>query len=614
MKRICTIILSIVLLVEFITPTYSHSISNIGSRILAVYDNNFELDSQKSEAVFDRETIENCRIDIDILYEWDHIYAAIVTIENVGFMNIEDWILEFEFNGRITKVENAILSENSDISYYLTPKPYTKIIAPKETIQIGLIIEGEPVFCNLIAPTLYGVQTKSYLNEEISINDDALVYWCDNAYAVFDVIDSFSVNFNNIDGLINYEYKIVDEQNNTLSSSEGMGKEIRINLGGLFPGYNHVIIKAELNGSVLLASFDLINFNPQNSIRAGLDMKTDTDDDGICDYLEYALEMDPNDPESIYKGKKDFESILEIIGINDNSEQVSTSTSYDMPVDSAPAEPSHNIASSISYMVVHRTAHPEGTKESLTSYNYYVSDDLTFNDYSYDDLCAISTVFGLASITPESLMWSEMALLFSAAHQNGSSMNDVLDDMIYSFRYGNSLNVGTTVEEGDLYSSIKYITFSDSILTNTVKTDSNTLYYTNLIKNYVVNFIKFGGNAYNLYYTIGGSNNIIENYVYGFYPSPYPKYEPEDDRALAIAIHMWHGHTVSLCNYNETSSGFSGTLRFHFYDHFGLDLDDEISYAGFCDWFALQHYTRFNGSYCPFLTYCDFYVNFSGSF
>lgn len=59
---------------------------------------------------------------------------------------------------------------------------------------------------------------------------------------------------------------------------------------------------------------------------------------------------------------------------------------------------------------------------------------------------------------------------------------------------------------------------------------------------------------------------------------------------------------------------FSGTIKFHFYDHFGLDNDDNQFAPGFCDWYILQHYDRYDGKYCPFITIIDMSCDFSGTY
>ncbi|MGP3991520.1 DUF3289 family protein [Streptomyces sp. 3N207] len=99
----------------------------------------------------------------------------------------------------------------------------------------------------------------------------------------------------------------------------------------------------------------------------------------------------------------------------------------------------------------------------------------------------------------------------------------------------------------------------------------------------------------------------------------YPVYDfslwDANQRALSIAIHQFHGHTIALKDYKvEGGNSFSGKLVFHSYDHFGLDPDDEITEYGFIDWFTLQHYDRFDGKYPPPIAQADIEIPISGTF
>ena len=81
-----------------------------------------------------------------------------------------------------------------------------------------------------------------------------------------------------------------------------------------------------------------------------------------------------------------------------------------------------------------------------------------------------------------------------------------------------------------------------------------------------------------------------------------------------MAIHDFQGHNITVENFVCNGNSFSGTIKFHFYDHFGLDYDDYQWAPGFCDWYTLQHYDRFNGKYCPFITIVDMSCDFSGTY
>ena len=92
----------------------------------------------------------------------------------------------------------------------------------------------------------------------------------------------------------------------------------------------------------------------------------------------------------------------------------------------------------------------------------------------------------------------------------------------------------------------------------------------------------------------------------------YPVFSLKKDAALVLAIHDFQGHNITITDYKCDGKTFSGTLQFHFYDHFGLDSDDYEWAPGFCDWFTLQHYDRFNGEHSPYITVVDVSIEFSG--
>lgn len=80
------------------------------------------------------------------------------------------------------------------------------------------------------------------------------------------------------------------------------------------------------------------------------------------------------------------------------------------------------------------------------------------------------------------------------------------------------------------------------------------------------------------------------------------------------------GNYVEVDNYSFDGKYFKGTLRFHIYDHFGLDKPDVLpkgmknygDLAGFRAWFTLQHYDLFNGKYRPFITQMNIEIPFEG--
>ncbi|MEK3790523.1 DUF3289 family protein [Paenibacillus sp. FSL R7-0204] len=154
-----------------------------------------------------------------------------------------------------------------------------------------------------------------------------------------------------------------------------------------------------------------------------------------------------------------------------------------------------------------------------------------------------------------------------------------------------------------------------SVLTSMAQgTDSSTQNYVGLIKNYVVQELRNNnGDLSRLKFDPNSSRNIVNNYVNQFPTSPYPVFTEKSNLALSLAIHAFHGHNITVKDFKINGNQFSGKLAFHFYDHFGLDADDEINFPGFMDWFTLQHFKLFNGKYVPFITTIDYELPFSGS-
>ena len=103
-----------------------------------------------------------------------------------------------------------------------------------------------------------------------------------------------------------------------------------------------------------------------------------------------------------------------------------------------------------------------------------------------------------------------------------------------------------------------------------------------------------------------------------------PQFTTEADlyNGLKICINDTWGRYIEIKNYSFDGSAFSGTLKYTFYDHFGLDDEDipyymdwEIPFVSnrFAAWYILQHYKGQNGASKPFVTYFEAEVPFSGT-
>ncbi|MFI7006503.1 DUF3289 family protein [Streptomyces sp. NPDC050145] len=249
-----------------------------------------------------------------------------------------------------------------------------------------------------------------------------------------------------------------------------------------------------------------------------------------------------------------------------------------------------------------------------------VADDLTFNDYNFDELTDIDWEFWVARITPESWMWAEFNDIMNFGKLGADADNaQSVDDLRNAFRYGRGGQGAGTVTVDDNFDPGRYLySGSGTALSRAVGASPQEKAYTDkagqIIKQ---SLIDNQGRTDQLKVQEDLSKNLLFQ-EFLRQDVKYPVYDfslwDGNQRALSIAIHQFHGQTISLKDYKVEGNSFSGKLVFHSYDHFGLDPDDEITAYGFIDWFTLQHYDRFDGKYPPAIAQADIEIPISGQF
>lgn len=324
----------------------------------------------------------------------------------------------------------------------------------------------------------------------------------------------------------------------------------------------------------------------------------DSDDDGLLDGEEVKVQKWGNIVYvKMYSNPKAVDTDSD--GMNDD-------------VDSLPLVPNN-----ISKLLIHQTESGEGLEKRSEFSKNIVAEDLTFNDYSYTEIVSEVGVIGtVAGITPEFMMWAELTDLFLIGCVTSDyNMSVTLMDMLEEFKSGNTRNIGKVVtvkgDEKDKFVSEMFNRFSDYTLTERAKNYSEFNTYLNTIKEIVVD--KLADNKGNLLVLEcnGPKDGLIYDMAYDKIID-YPVFSLKKDAALVLAIHDFQGHNITITDYKCDGKTFSGTLQFHFYDHFGLDSDDYEWAPAFCDWFTLQHYDRFNGEHSPYITVVDVSIEFSG--
>ena len=164
--------------------------------------------------------------------------------------------------------------------------------------------------------------------------------------------------------------------------------------------------------------------------------------------------------------------------------------------------------------------------------------------------------------------------------------------------------------------------FHNSTLTNKVKWHKKTAKYVNYTtKEFREQLKEFNWDIYKFKYT--KENRLNYRYVQRM-SDLYDKkiYEPafygyEDLLSgLKVTIDSFWGHKIEIVSYKKQSDGkYKVTLKYTFYDHYGLDKEDIEKFGGkkilsagkgFRAWYILQHYDKYKSKYKPFVTYIEF--------
>lgn len=256
------------------------------------------------------------------------------------------------------------------------------------------------------------------------------------------------------------------------------------------------------------------------------------------------------------------------------------------------------------------------------------AEDLTYGQKSTDTLITNGTLISMSDLlengVPISLSQRVTIIknFFNSQISYDPTFTTILSQMVDHFVGGS----------GDDY--------SNTDLTNAVKNHPNTQNYVNSVVDIVKDQISnANGNIENLLYDeqlwlhplerkdqvivkamldgINAGNNNLYLPSYG-YNNGVP--------GLTLAIDGWYGNKIEIASFEESDGYYSGTLRFTFYDHFGLDTPDlsEEKYGnmkagtipGFRQWYILQHWDSLGYSVQPkpFVTVVSYSVSFSGTY
>ena len=231
---------------------------------------------------------------------------------------------------------------------------------------------------------------------------------------------------------------------------------------------------------------------------------------------------------------------------------------------------------------------------------------------SYDDF------YENGSLIPISKRITTIRNLFYSQISYDSTFTVILDEMLDHFLDGSGTD------------------YSSENLTNAVKTHQNTTNFVNDVIQLVDSYLsQNNGDISGLYYdedlwvqpTVRNLHPLISSMRSSEYAKVLPTYGLNNGvPGLSLAINGWYGCKIEIESFATANSAYSGTMRFVFYDHFGLNTEDlsvpkEFDLLagimpGFRQWFILQHWDSLDAEIQPkpFLTLVSYTVSFSGTY
>ena len=254
-----------------------------------------------------------------------------------------------------------------------------------------------------------------------------------------------------------------------------------------------------------------------------------------------------------------------------------------------------------------------------------VPEDLTYGEKDANTIISNGSGISLSDLNGYNSISERVTIIknfFNSKVYYDQTFMNILSDMVDHFVSGS----------GTDYSNID--------LTLAVQSHQRTQSYVNAVIDIIKEYISRNrGNIDNLVYDedlwikpierashplVKAMNLAIENGVTELYVPVYPN--DNGVIALTLAIDGFYGNKIEIESFESSEEGYSGTLKFTFYDHFGLDTYDMTKprfqnvtaaiFPGFRQWYILQHWKDLEGSVQPkpFVTNVSFSVPISGTY
>ncbi len=287
----------------------------------------FRLVSVSSEVSTDR-----YRVSYLTVQEWDTGAQAEIIIENISDGVIEDWSLEFDTELVFTEIWNAKIVSHDGNHYIIRNADDSQNIGAGESRVIGLLVErsgaaGAPehIIVNEVTHGGFNVSgngagngssgnaTEENESDFIEIDTSDMeasseelgIYWLETEK------NSLSGTLKYAENAVSMNYIIKDINDTVLfQGAIEPAPEWSIDGIGFVIGANIICIEAAYNdGSIARKEASVMNICEANMSVTGVELG-DTDGDGICDYYETVLGLDPYSADSDGDTVADMDEII----------------------------------------------------------------------------------------------------------------------------------------------------------------------------------------------------------------------------------------------------------------------------------------------------------------
>ena len=234
---------------------------------------------------------EDYYVEYSLSSDWGSGFNSSIMISNVSDKDIEDWILEFDFEREITNIWNGTIPLCKEGHYVIKNSGYNSIIYSKHNIQFGF--SGCNGDANIV-PTDYKLYYYD-LTKEKSDNEEQKHS------------ETISSQGDNNSNPVENEKEEINTEN---TNSEGNNQEEEKHTDDAHHEENHNETQEEKHSddakSIDNGQHDDPDKEEQNNPIEEIDKTKDTDNDGLFDYIEFQIGTDIEKADTDGDGFSDY--------------------------------------------------------------------------------------------------------------------------------------------------------------------------------------------------------------------------------------------------------------------------------------------------------------------